>query len=195
MMPAQQSPRSDAISDFVQRVERACADLPSVQRRRILADLDAHLREMGEPSDLLTELGDPDQYARDLRAAMNLPPSRPPARAPRRWWPAAVALVVAALAIGTVLAVRAATSAERPRHPSPSATTSPPTPRLIQAPSLVGLTQTVAANRAASLGLTVRVQYLRSSALPRGTVVTQSPYAGSGMPPGATITLQLSPGR
>jgi PASTA domain/HAAS len=195
MMPAQQSPRSDAISDFVQRVERACADLPSVQRRGILADLDAHLREMGERSDLLTELGDPDQYARDLRAAMNLPTSRPLARAPRRWWPAAIALVVAAVAIGTVLAVRAATSSERPRQPSPSATTSPATPRLIQAPSLVGLTQAVAANRVASLGLTVRVQYVRSSALPRGTVVIQSPAAFSRMPPGATITLQLSPGR
>jgi uncharacterized membrane protein len=60
------------VEQFVDRVEAACADLPGGQRRRLLADLEEHLRERLGDAGGLSELGPPETYARELRAAAGL---------------------------------------------------------------------------------------------------------------------------
>lgn len=74
-----------AINDFVRQVERACADLPEPQRRKLLVDLEDHLGELD--ADGIADLGDPGAYAAELRAALNLPSAPPPGAAPAQGAP------------------------------------------------------------------------------------------------------------
>ncbi len=68
------TPATISVEDFLAQVGQACADLPEPARARLIADLELHLRELDEPD--LAELGDPVEYARELRAALNLPTSQ-----------------------------------------------------------------------------------------------------------------------
>lgn len=62
------------VDDYVRQVEAACADLPAAQRRRLVADLAAHLHEIDTATgSVYAELGPPEQYARELREALDLP--------------------------------------------------------------------------------------------------------------------------
>jgi hypothetical protein len=61
------------IEGFAHQVEREFADLPQPVPNRLMADLDAHLRELAEHGDLLATVGRSEDYARDLREALELP--------------------------------------------------------------------------------------------------------------------------
>lgn len=63
-----------------------------------------------------------------------------------------------------------------------------------QVPTLVGLSERDAITRAASVGIDVeRVLYV-SSERPNGQVVRQRPDAGTALPPGTTVTVEVSRG-
>jgi hypothetical protein len=65
----------DELDAFLAQVEQACRDLPERQRRELIAHLGEHLREIDATGRALKEqLGSPEDYARELRAAMDLPP-------------------------------------------------------------------------------------------------------------------------
>lgn len=56
--------------DYVQRVAFELRDLPWKMRRDLISELRAHLNEL--PADTALQLGTPEQYAADLRAAAGL---------------------------------------------------------------------------------------------------------------------------
>lgn len=65
---------------FLAAVEQACADLDPADRSRLLGGLEEHLAELSADGvDLVSELGDPAAYARELRSAAGLPTGTLPA--------------------------------------------------------------------------------------------------------------------
>jgi HAAS domain-containing protein len=83
-------------------------DLPWSTRRDLLAELRAHLDELPPDTDLRAQLGPPEAYAKDLRAAAGLERRRGPiaflrARRPRNLILTVVLLTVIGLAIGSVI--------------------------------------------------------------------------------------------
>jgi hypothetical protein len=78
---------TDEVTRYVSEVDAACADLTDEQRQVLLLNLPEHLREVAEAGPLQAQLGSPEQYADQLRAAADLPP-RPVAEEPEPmpWW-------------------------------------------------------------------------------------------------------------
>lgn len=70
------------ITDYVDRVRAALADLPPALRDELTEDLPEHLAEVAAESDgaLVDRLGPPEVYAAELRAAAGAEPGRRPAR-------------------------------------------------------------------------------------------------------------------
>jgi hypothetical protein len=92
---------------YLRRVDHALGDLPWGQRRELLAELHAHLAELPPGTDL-RELGEPEKYAADLRAAAGLERRHGfvaflRARRPRNLIVAVVLLATIGLAIGAVV--------------------------------------------------------------------------------------------
>src|SRR5215470_14082596 len=90
--------------EYARRVEEALADLPQGQRKQLLADLAAHLAEItddGRP--VVDQLGPPEEYARELRAAADLVPAEPRGWVSRTPWRDRRAAVIAAIAVVAVL--------------------------------------------------------------------------------------------
>jgi hypothetical protein len=93
--------------EYIRGVGSALRDLPWRQRQELLAELRGHLADFPPDTDLTERLGTPDQYAADLRAAEGLERQHGPvawlkARRPRNVIVTVVAIVVIALAAGTV---------------------------------------------------------------------------------------------
>jgi hypothetical protein len=63
--------REQEITDYVERVRAALADLPPAQRDELTEDLPEHLAEVAAEADgsLVDRLGEPEAYAAELRAA------------------------------------------------------------------------------------------------------------------------------
>ncbi|MGC4894849.1 HAAS signaling domain-containing protein [Micromonospora sp. DT31] len=70
------------ITDYVDRVRAALADLPPEVRDELTEDLPEHLAEVAAEGDgaLVDRLGTPEAYASELRAAAGAEPGRRPAR-------------------------------------------------------------------------------------------------------------------
>ncbi|MEU1808683.1 HAAS signaling domain-containing protein [Micromonospora aurantiaca (nom. illeg.)] len=70
------------ITDYVDRVRAALADLPPEMRDELTEDLPEHLAEVAAEGDgaLVDRLGTPEAYAAELRAAAGAQPRRRPAR-------------------------------------------------------------------------------------------------------------------
>jgi hypothetical protein len=203
------------VDAFSHRVELACADLPDSVRQRLIADLNVHLRELDEHDDLQDLLGPPEEYARDLREAMNLPetagdpPSGPPAerRGQPRWWQrrpgtrrqlvgVVIAAAVVALLVAVSLIAVAHSNRETPVAPATPAPTFVLTPApgvVVEIPNVVGLSEPDAEAELKNAGYQVGVE-LQSSSLPSGIVISQLPDAASRPPAGSTITLEISSG-
>jgi hypothetical protein len=110
----------DQVADYLHRVERVCLDLPEASRRSLIVHLAEHLSEIDlSRASLDEQLGPPAQYAHELRAALDLPPSptTPPLQ-PRRLtrravWALAVVVVLVAAATTVFIATRSSSG----RHP------------------------------------------------------------------------------
>ena len=63
---------------YLDAIERELADLPADERAELLEDLAAHFGEFADDDDLVSTLGDPVAYARELRDAAGLSASPPP---------------------------------------------------------------------------------------------------------------------
>jgi len=114
------------LSEYVRQVEQACSDLQPPVRHRLLADLEAHLRDQADGADLEATLGSPTEYARELRTAMDLPEAAPAPDSVRRrrgLIPALIAGVALAVVLGLV-AIIVATVSSQPSAPGPKPTTS-----------------------------------------------------------------------
>ncbi|WP_089156646.1 HAAS signaling domain-containing protein [Micromonospora sp. NBS 11-29] len=70
------------ITDYVDRVRAALADLPPTVRDELTEDLPEHLAEVAAEADgaLVDRLGTPEAYAAELRAAAGAEPGRRPTR-------------------------------------------------------------------------------------------------------------------
>src|SRR5262245_35034738 len=86
------APAESQISDYLDRVRLALADLPPDVRDELLEDLPDHLAEvLAEDAGTLTErLGEPEAYAAELRAAAGVGAAAAPAGSgrpgrSRRW--------------------------------------------------------------------------------------------------------------
>src|SRR5215510_6762122 len=91
------APAESQISDYLDRVRLALADLPADVRDELLEDLPDHLAEvLAEDAGTLTErLGEPEAYAAELRTAAGIaagpaataagPADTASARSARRW--------------------------------------------------------------------------------------------------------------
>jgi hypothetical protein len=106
-------------------------DLPWSTRRNLLAELHAHLDELPADTDFRAELGAPESYAADLRAAAGLEARRGlvaflRARRPRNLILVALVLIVAGLAIGAVIWINSyqplawANATQEPLNSTPS---------------------------------------------------------------------------
>ena len=62
---------------YLDAIERELADLPADERAELLEDLAAHFGEFASDDDLVSTLGDPAVYARELRDAAGLSASPP----------------------------------------------------------------------------------------------------------------------
>jgi hypothetical protein len=94
--------------EYVRDVGYWLGDLPWSTRRDLLAELRAHLDELPPDTDLRPQLGPPEAYAKDLRAAAGLERRRGViaflrARRPRNLILTVVLLTVIGLAIGSVV--------------------------------------------------------------------------------------------
>jgi HAAS len=94
--------------EYVRNVGWWLRDLPWSTRRDLLAELRGHLDELPADTDFLAQLGPPETYAGDLRAAAGLERRRGliaflRARRPRNLILFVLALTVAVLAIGAVV--------------------------------------------------------------------------------------------
>jgi len=93
--------------EYVRSVGRSLGDLPWSTRRDLLAELRGHLDELPAGTDFRAQLGPPETYAGDLRAAAGLERRRGVvaflrARRPRNLILFVLALTVVGLAIGAV---------------------------------------------------------------------------------------------
>jgi len=93
--------------EYVRRVEYWLTDLPWRTKKELLAELRGHLSELPEGTDLAS-LGQPEQYAADMRAAAGLERRRGViaflrARRPRNLILTLVTLTLIGLAIGAVV--------------------------------------------------------------------------------------------
>jgi hypothetical protein len=93
--------------EYVRNVGWWLRDLPWSARRDLLTELRAHLDELPADTDLRAQLGPPEAYASDLRAAAGIERRSGPiaflrARRPRNLILFLLALIVAGLAIGSV---------------------------------------------------------------------------------------------
>lgn len=189
------------LSEYVRQVEQACSDLQPPVRHRLLADLEAHLRDQADGADLEATLGSPTEYARELRTAMDLPEAAPtPDSVGRRRWliPALIAGVALAVILG-LIAIIVATVSSQPSVPGPKPTTSAlPTaspssaPATIVVPSVIGTTKASAIAQIEAAGLTFAIKNVKDTAAPAGRVVTQSPAAFSVVVPGSRVTLGIA---
>ena len=94
--------------EYVRNVGWSLRDLPWSTRRDLLRELGAHLDELPADTDFRAQLGPPETYAGDLRAAAGLERRRGliaflRARRPRNLILFVLALTVAGLAIGAVV--------------------------------------------------------------------------------------------
>lgn len=201
---------STVVDEYVRQVELACVDLPEEQRRRLIADLAAHLREVDTVAgSIYGELGPPDVYAAELRAALELPvspaqysPSRLHQFTAARGRPSTPVLValgcVAALIVAVVVAVIVSSSGgASPPAAAPTlsaSATAAPSPATVPVtlPDLVGRTNSDAAQALFALGLRVVEVPVHAPAAASGTVVRQQPVAGSVLPPGTVVTLETA---
>jgi uncharacterized membrane protein len=134
----------DAVSEYLREVGVRLGGLPLLQRRELLADLEAHIaneraernvRSEGEVLEILERLGSPEAVAAAAYEEAGPVPFRP-AAAPilpimpivrpsgRRWWPLAVALAAGVLVLLVVLGltfVLARSGAALPAEPAPVA--------------------------------------------------------------------------
>jgi hypothetical protein len=93
--------------EYVHRVEFCLGDLPWRQRRELVAEMQQHLAELPPGTDLSAKLGQPEEYAADMRAAAHLERRRGVvaflrARRPRNVVFAVTVLTIAGLAIASV---------------------------------------------------------------------------------------------
>ena len=93
--------------EYLRRVAFELRDLPWKMRRDLVSELHGHLSELPPDTDLEARLGKPEEYAADLRVAAGLERRRGAvafvrARRPRNLILTVVALVLIALAIGSV---------------------------------------------------------------------------------------------
>jgi len=190
-----QADHSVTISEFVRQVEESCRDLPEPQRRHLIADLESHLHERDGQQDLLADLGDPADYARELRAALDLPqpPERDSAKRRPVWLVPLTAAVAALVVVGAALAIKTATDSGQPSSEAASVIPTSDVARFAQVPDLIGTSQALATAEAQAVGLPVKVSKVRSSA-PAGQVVVQSPVPFATVATGTTILLQVSTG-
>jgi uncharacterized membrane protein len=199
-----------AISDFVRRVDQACADLPDPQRRRLIADLEDHLRELDAHA--ITELGDPIVYAAELRTALDLPslavpapplypmPVAPPVPSPGgvRPWLVVVLICLGVAAIVPILIVGAVvfglTATSHGTNGPTAVTVSAQPIQSVEVPALVGMARATATDTAQAIGLVVDVRTVRSAS-PAGVVVAQSPAPFTQVPAGTRVLLRVSIGQ
>jgi uncharacterized membrane protein len=195
-----QAGHSVTISEFVRQVEESCRDLPELQRRHLIADLETHLHERDGQQDLLAELGDPADYARELRAALELPaPPRQAEHDSAKRRPVRLVLLFAALAVlaalAVIVAVFALPAATDSNQPSLAPSMIPTTAgsAFSQVPNVVGTSEAVATAEMLAVGLEFEARTVRSSA-PAGQVVAQNPVALATVATGSTIVLLVSTG-
>jgi hypothetical protein len=201
---------------FSHRVALACADLADPIRQRLIADLNVHLRELDDHGDLQDLLGTPEDYARDLREAMDLPgtanaaspPDSPPPLVGRpTWWrrrPSTrrqLAWLVTAAGVVVLLVVVSLIAVAHSNRETPVAPATPaPTFTLAPAPAHIALPDVVGSSAAAAIALLhtagitdVSVQF-EHSPLPAGFVTSESPAPYTVVAPGSSVTLQVSTG-
>lgn len=189
------------LDEYIRQVEQACSDLSPQVRHRLLADLEAHLRDQASGADLVAAVGTPADYARDLRSAMGLPETVPaPSSGRRRRWllPALIAGVALAVVLAFVGVILAATSSPQPSpNPTPatseSATAIPSTaPAMIVVPDVLGKTKAAATAQLEAAGFRVEVETIKHTAMPVGTVIAQAPAASGRALAGSTVTLRIA---
>ena len=182
-----------SVEGFVRQVELACADLPESTRRQLLVDLDAHLREIADEDGLLTGIGDPADYAREMRAAMGFPDTAPPTTSRRRhallWAALTAALVlVAGLITAIVLATRPSRPGRATETPTSGTRSSPVT---VVVPAVRGLTATAAESYLTNAGLHPVLIPFKGTGVPAGRVAYTLPSAGTVVAPGSTVQLAI----
>jgi hypothetical protein len=129
----------DAVSEYLREVGARLGALPLLQRRELLADLEAHIageraernvQSEGEVLEILERLGSPEAVAAAAYEEAGQPPVGPapvpppvahlPVARPFRWWPIAVAggvlFLVMVLACAGVLFARTS-GKEMPSEP------------------------------------------------------------------------------
>jgi hypothetical protein len=205
---------SMTVDEFADRVDQACTDLPEPTRRRLLADLHAHLEEIAEHGGLVDTIGSPEQYARELREALELPPATQPGREPLtsepaipaparrrpRWLIPLVGAAAAILVAIVILATVSTNSGDTAPAPIPLATAAIPTVSIpspapaavVTVPLVVATSSASAVARLQSAGLQVVTSSDYTSLLPVGTVITQMPPAGTEVLSGSTVTIVVS---
>jgi PASTA domain len=191
------TPSNTAISveEFTHRVSAAFTDLDESVRNRVISDLDTHLREL---SDRLESLGTPEEYARELREALELPVAVAGIAASHavRWWRRGwlVALAAAGTALVIAVALIAIFSIGSSTSPAqvevPAATTAAVT--FLPLPNVVGLDLAQARAVLESAGLQVEVEMINSATAPSGTVVAQTPDFSAPVQAGTTVVLQVA---
>jgi uncharacterized membrane protein len=131
----------DAVSEYLREVGARLSGLPLLQRRELLADLEAHIageraernvQSEGEVLEILERLGSPEALAAAAYAEAGLPlapparavpdPPVPPARSNRSWWLlwAAAGLIVLLLLLGAVAFLARSGTEIGPSDPRPA---------------------------------------------------------------------------
>jgi uncharacterized membrane protein len=127
---------TDVVAEYLREVDKHLAGLPVLQRRELLADLEAHiateraernLQSEGELIEVLERLGAPEVVAaaaHEEAGPRPAPPSRPPWY--RSFWP--VALAVAGVLAVVVLCFGFAMVGSRSSSPAPMEVRPEPAP-------------------------------------------------------------------
>jgi hypothetical protein len=191
---------------FAERVGEELADVPALQRARVLNDLATHLQEKNEDGvSLLDQQGSPEEYAAELRSALDCgPPVR--GRSRSRYWGialaagVAVALLAAAIVVLPRLSLGDGSTTAPTQTPTQDQTASTPTQTQtaspsIAVPNLIGLTQAEARRALAEVKLSLgAVTHVTFASVPRGLVAAMSPAPGSEVPSGSAVDLTVSSG-
>jgi len=103
-------------------------------------------------------------------------------------------LSVLAIVLATAAVVLAVVALTRPVPVAPTSPTGTRPNQTVRLPNLVGLSEQVAVARAQRVGLNVSVSVERSSVVPQGEIISESPESGALVAPGSTIILVESGG-
>jgi hypothetical protein len=182
------------VDDYLHRLDTALKAFPSARRQQLVSEIAEHLEEARSELSTQTEvtvrqLLDRVGLPEDIAAEALADEQRPDARRPSRRM--GIVLAVVAAVLGLCIGLTFALAGGENRTTTTTTRVPTTTVRLVVIPDVVGQTVDQAGTTLISHGLQLLGRVVSGPESLSGIVVSQSPAAGSKVPRGSLVTLEV----